>query len=70
MQIGALFDWDGVIIDSARQHEESWTLLARELGQALPPGHFKNGFGRKKGDHLRHPGLDERPGADPAAVAA
>jgi len=47
MQIGALFDWDGVIIDSARQHEESWTLLARELGQTLPSGHFKNGFGRK-----------------------
>jgi beta-phosphoglucomutase family hydrolase len=47
MEIGALFDWDGVIIDSARQHEESWKLLARELGQTLPAGHFKSGFGRK-----------------------
>lgn len=47
MEIGALFDWDGVIIDSARQHEESWVLLARELGRILPKGHFKLGFGRK-----------------------
>lgn len=47
MEIGVLFDWDGVIIDSARQHEESWKLLARELGQPLPAGHFKIGFGRK-----------------------
>ena len=47
MDIGALFDWDGVLIDSARQHEESWILLAREVGQDLPKGHFKLGFGRK-----------------------
>lgn len=47
MDIGALFDWDGVIIDSARQHEESWVLLARETERDLPAGHFKRGFGRK-----------------------
>lgn len=47
MDIGALFDWDGVIIDSARQHEQSWVLLAREIGRSLPEGHFKKGFGRK-----------------------
>lgn len=44
---GALFDWDGVIIDSSRHHEESWERLAREIGRSLPPGHFKQGFGRK-----------------------
>jgi beta-phosphoglucomutase family hydrolase len=44
---GAIFDWDGVIIDSSRQHEESWERLARELGKPLPEGHFKAGFGRK-----------------------
>ncbi|MHA3775112.1 HAD family hydrolase [Verrucomicrobiota bacterium sgz303538] len=44
---GALFDWDGVIIDSRRHHEESWERLARELGQPLPDGHFVQGFGRK-----------------------
>jgi HAD superfamily hydrolase (TIGR01509 family) len=44
---GAIFDWDGVIIDSSRQHEESWDRLARESGKPLPEGHFKAGFGRK-----------------------
>ena len=44
---GALFDWDGVIIDSSSHHEESWERLARETGQPLPEGHFKKGFGRK-----------------------
>jgi HAD superfamily hydrolase (TIGR01509 family) len=43
----ALFDWDGVIIDSRAQHEESWERLARETGRALPEGHFLAGFGRK-----------------------
>ncbi|RYD73608.1 MAG: hypothetical protein EOP84_21265, partial [Verrucomicrobiaceae bacterium] len=42
---GALFDWDGVIIDSRRHHEESWERLAREVGKPLPAGHFLQGFG-------------------------
>jgi HAD superfamily hydrolase (TIGR01509 family) len=45
--IGVLFDWDGVIIDSSRQHEESWERLALEEKKALPAGHFKAGFGKK-----------------------
>jgi HAD superfamily hydrolase (TIGR01509 family) len=44
---GALFDWDGVIIDSSRQHEESWERLAAEEKRPLPPDHFKLGFGKK-----------------------
>jgi HAD superfamily hydrolase (TIGR01509 family) len=44
---GALFDWDGVIIDSSRHHEESWERLAREVGKPLPSDHFKKGFGMK-----------------------
>lgn len=46
-QRGAIFDWDGVIIDSARHHEASWERLARELNRVLPEGHFKKGFGMK-----------------------
>lgn len=45
--IGVIFDWDGVIIDSSRQHEESWERLAAEERKALPPDHFKLGFGKK-----------------------
>jgi HAD superfamily hydrolase (TIGR01509 family) len=47
MQLGALFDWDGVVIDSSSQHEESWELLAAELGKPLPDDHFLRGFGMK-----------------------
>ena len=46
-QIGAIFDWDGVVIDSSSHHEESWERLAAETGFALPPDHFKKGFGMK-----------------------
>ena len=46
-QRGAIFDWDGVIINSAAHHEASWERLAKELGHALPEGHFKRGFGMK-----------------------
>ena len=42
-----LFDWDGVIVDSAVAHERSWERLAQEAGHTLPPGHFKRGFGMK-----------------------
>ena len=44
---GAIFDWDGVIINSAAQHETSWERLARECGKALPEDHFRRGFGMK-----------------------
>jgi len=44
---GALFDWDGVIIDSSAQHEKSWEQLAAEIGKPLPADHFVRGFGMK-----------------------
>jgi len=47
MKTGALFDWDGVVIDSSAQHEESWELLAKEVGRPLPEDHFVRGFGMK-----------------------
>lgn len=47
MKIGALFDWDGVVIDSSDQHERSWEMLADEIGKPMPSDHFKRGFGMK-----------------------
>jgi beta-phosphoglucomutase family hydrolase len=44
---GAVFDWDGVIINSGPQHETSWERLAKECGKPLPENHFKRGFGMK-----------------------
>jgi beta-phosphoglucomutase family hydrolase len=46
-KVGAIFDWDGVIINSAAHHEVSWERLAKECGKTLPEGHFKRGFGMK-----------------------
>jgi HAD superfamily hydrolase (TIGR01509 family) len=47
VSFGALFDWDGVIIDSSAQHEKSWEQLAAEIGKPLPADHFVRGFGMK-----------------------
>lgn len=44
---GAIFDWDGVVVDSSAHHEASWERLAEETGLPLPAGHFKRGFGMK-----------------------
>jgi len=43
----AIFDWDGVIIDSSRQHELSWQQIAKELQRELPPNFFLRSFGMK-----------------------
>ncbi|MEE3176160.1 MAG: HAD family phosphatase [Verrucomicrobiota bacterium] len=45
--IGALFDWDGVIIDSHNQHENSWSKLAEEENEVLPDDFFKMTFGMR-----------------------
>lgn len=44
---GALFDWDGVIIDSADYHRESWERYCAESGRRLNDTFFKRGFGMK-----------------------
>jgi beta-phosphoglucomutase family hydrolase len=44
---GFIFDWDGVIIDSHAQHEESWGLLFQEIGRPMPEGFFKATFGMR-----------------------
>ncbi|GAB5560473.1 MAG: beta-phosphoglucomutase family hydrolase [Synoicihabitans sp.] len=46
-ELGILFDWDVVIIDSSQQHEASWERLAEEESKPLPADHFVRGFGRK-----------------------
>jgi beta-phosphoglucomutase family hydrolase len=34
----AIFDWDGVVVDSSRLHVLSWEELAKEEGRRLPEG--------------------------------
>lgn len=44
---GAIFDWDGVIVDSSDLHLKSWEALANELKLPLPNDHFEKGFGKR-----------------------
>jgi HAD superfamily hydrolase (TIGR01509 family) len=43
----AIFDWDGVVVDSSAAHKASWELLAKQRGLPLPENHFVLGFGKK-----------------------
>jgi beta-phosphoglucomutase family hydrolase len=63
---GAIFDWDGVIIDSARLHEESWHRLASELGTRIAPDSFLRGFGMKSAQIIEQ---IHRWSADPEEIA-
>lgn len=47
VEVGFIFDWDGVVVDSSAQHEESWDRLAAQEGLPLFEGHFKLGFGKR-----------------------
>ena len=47
MNMGAIFDWDGVVIDSSRYHEESWERLAEKENKQLPDNYFKKSFGMR-----------------------
>src|SRR5688572_9513420 len=42
---GALFDWDGVLVDSKALHQAAWDQVARELGHAHSPADFGRHFG-------------------------
>ncbi|MGC9450855.1 MAG: HAD family hydrolase [Oceanipulchritudo sp.] len=43
----AIFDWDGVVVDSSAAHKESWERLAAERDLPLPENHFERSFGKK-----------------------
>ncbi|MDA0812511.1 MAG: HAD family phosphatase [Verrucomicrobia bacterium] len=45
--LGAVFDWDGIIIDSAEQHREAWAIMAEELRKPLAANFFKLTFGMR-----------------------
>ena len=48
--IGVIFDMDGVLIDSADLHYQSWTQLAMELGKHVTQDQFEATFGRHNND--------------------
>ncbi len=42
---GAVFDWDGVIVDSAPLHQLSWEIMAEKERKTFEPDAFVRGFG-------------------------
>jgi HAD superfamily hydrolase (TIGR01509 family) len=42
---GALFDWDGVLVDSKALHQVAWDQVAREYGYLHGPEEFLRHFG-------------------------
>lgn len=49
-ECGVIFDVDGVLVDSAAPHEESWKALAVELGRRITSAQFAATFGRQNRD--------------------
>jgi HAD superfamily hydrolase (TIGR01509 family) len=48
----ALWDVDGVIIDSGEQHRQAWEALARERGYPYTDAAFWAGFGMRNSDSI------------------
>ncbi len=46
----AIFDLDGVVIDSGREHLKSWEMLAKSRGRTLPENFLRDTFGMRNVD--------------------
>ena len=49
-RIGVVFDMDGVLVDSARPHLQSWQQLGAEQGRTVIKKQFAATFGRQNND--------------------
>ncbi|MCE9613473.1 MAG: HAD family phosphatase [Lentisphaerae bacterium] len=45
--LAILFDWDGVVVDSSRQHKAAWERMAARDHLPLPDDHFARSFGMR-----------------------
>jgi beta-phosphoglucomutase len=53
MQIGVIFDVDGVLVDSGAAHAASWRAVAKTHGIDISDEQFKRTFGRPSRDIIR-----------------
>jgi HAD superfamily hydrolase (TIGR01509 family) len=53
MTYGVLFDMDGVLVDSAGPHHESWRVLAERHAVGVSEEEFRGCFGRRSQDIIR-----------------
>ncbi len=69
-QRGAIFDWDGVLVDSHDQHERAWRQFAGDCGIELPASFIKDTFGMRNEGILPYLGLAEPGDRDRIATLA
>lgn len=50
---GALFDWDGVLVDSKAHHQAAWDQVGREFGYPHGPDDFRRHFGSQNRRAIR-----------------
>jgi HAD superfamily hydrolase (TIGR01509 family) len=50
---GALFDWDGVLVDSKTLHQAAWDQVGREFGYPHGPDDFRRHFGSQNRRAIR-----------------
>lgn len=66
---GAIFDMDGLLLDTERLYQESWVEMAREFGQAPDPA-FPSAVSGTSGEGMREVIRQYYPAVDPYAFQA
>lgn len=46
-QLGIIFDWDGTLVDSSKQHHQSWEQVAKDAGFSFSPEAHHHAIGSK-----------------------
>jgi beta-phosphoglucomutase len=68
MEYAAIFDVDGVLVDSYQAHFESWKRLAEETGTGFSEDDFASTFGRRSPDIIRSLGFVASDDDEDAAI--
>lgn len=66
---GAIFDMDGLLLDTERLYQESWVVMAREFGQTPDPL-FPSAVSGTSGEGMREVIRRHYPAVDPGAFQA
>ncbi|WP_165250762.1 HAD family hydrolase [Paludisphaera soli] len=65
----AIFDHDGVLVDTLKLHQDSWTMMGRETGLGVTPEFILETFGMTNATILRKILGDSLPDSDVAAYS-